>query len=342
MTAVLTVLLIAASLADAHVPVPNSGPPDGVQPTGQQGDTAKAAQERASASFSLPILRNMLTSEDPDIRGRALAALSRSESSGAVGLCVGALADEDEGVRSRAIEALNALGGDTAARMAMDAIMGKDGAAAPAWAVIQALPRLCKGLEAPLVAVLKSEEHAQRHAVAAFCLGKMKTPEAKDLLYEKIWVSEGQVVHYCFLAFTEYGEEVTGELSELAHHPNAYVRWQAVWTLGQIGGPVALAALGGIMNDPKADIATRAEAATVLGAVGGRDNVPSLISALGQGNAVSAAAGHALRAITGQRFGNNPGQWQQWYDKGPARPRLTKPPAEVEINFRDKGTGGAK
>ena len=58
-----------------------------------------------------------------------------------------------------------------------------------------------------------------------------------------------------------------------------------------------------------------AEAAEVLGEMKAKEAISPLITALQYEFTVRRAAAKALKAITGQDFGNNAFEWDQWYKK---------------------------
>jgi HEAT repeat protein len=90
------------------------------------------------------------------------------------------------------------------------------------------------------------------------------------------------------------------------------VKEVAILSLGKIGDPVAVEALINMLTDKNWEI--RGSAAKALGQIGDLRGVIPLIDAVEDNSeSVRWIAANALTSITGQTFGEDAAQWEQWW-----------------------------
>jgi hypothetical protein len=112
-------------------------------------------------------------------------------------------------------------------------------------------------------------------------------------------------------------------LVPLLSHRWPGVRLAAIHGLGAAGGAASVNALGGVAaggSEPMVPL--RLEAIRHLGALGSRKALPALMEAL-KTPALASAAMQALRNITGENKGGQPGRWVAWWTGRDQRPRTT-------------------
>jgi HEAT repeat protein len=134
----------------------------------------------------------------------------------------------------------------------------------------------------PLIAALKKDRDVSVRGEAALALGKLGD------------------------------ERAIGPLVAALEDKGQPVRTAAVWALAQIGKPAVKPLTAALKNHNQW---TRISAAGALGAIGDMQAVKPLIAALDDESFVAWPVAHALRAITGQSFGLNISQWQQWWQE---------------------------
>ena len=98
---------------------------------------------------------------------------------------------------------------------------------------------------------------------------------------------------------------------------NSNVRMLAAWGLGQMGEPALKPLLTELAdkNSPG-----RSDAAYALGKINQPQAIEPLVSALTEADSdLRKESAKALSRITGQDFGENPDQWQQWWEKNKSK-----------------------
>lgn len=110
------------------------------------------------------------------------------------------------------------------------------------------------------------------------------------------------------------GSKAAEVLKSLLKSGKPELRSRAVFALGKYGGIKQLDAVGAVLKD--SDPSVREDAIAALGAMKERSTCPVLIDATKDDNyRVRGAAMDALRELTKQSFGNEPKEWQNWWEK---------------------------
>jgi HEAT repeat protein len=92
------------------------------------------------------------------------------------------------------------------------------------------------------------------------------------------------------------------------------VKEVAILSLGKIGDPVAGDSLVDMLEDKNWEV--RSSAAKALGQIGDPHSVEPLIKVLGdRSETIRWVASNALTSITGQAFGEDIEQWEQWWEQ---------------------------
>lgn len=215
---------------------------------------------RPNVAESATALRRLVTDPDQEVRRAAVDALAASDGDHAAASLVLALADPEDDIRAVARAALQAWGSPAVARVLVDELEVEGGRREAA-------------------DILRGLGDTGRQAVEA-ALPDL-TPEAVAAVGPVLLAGSGST------------ERFLADLASL--DPRARLR--AARALGAIGGPRAVSALVGLLQDPVDDI--RIEALDHLGRIGGADIVPVLrrSGAADPIPAVAAAAGRALDRI---------------------------------------------
>lgn len=296
------------------------------------GDLPSAAE----AGVALPVLRQMVQSDDPATRQRGLEALGQSPDSGSLELVLGSLRDPSPEVRETAAKTLAQFDEETVFRRVLDMLC--DHWPDTATDIGDALPPLKESLETRMLETLDSaEESVLRKAAAAYALGCMRSANARDLLAASAWSSDAVLAVTSANALAAVADGATvGCFGQLLQHPLVEVRWAAVEGLAAAGTPEAVSLLGRVAADAKEENRPLQERAVeLLGKAPSEAAVPALVEAMRVNLYIRRQAAEALRRQTGQDFGEKPADWAAWYAQQlpPPTPPLVQgvlPPPPLE------------
>jgi hypothetical protein len=143
---------------------------------------------------------------------------------------------------------------------------------------------------------------------------KLETSQALAILDQMLEHEDSHCWVPAVEALEKLGPEAMPLLQQAISHQDLSVRRKAAIALGDLG-PEAVPALMQALDDEASLV--RGDAAYSLGKVGpaALEAVPALIRLLGdEDEHVRRAAEHALKAITGQDFGQDADAWQAWWD----------------------------
>lgn len=267
----------------------------------------------SAARSQLPQLLELLSAESADVRRAAAVTLGQLADPRAVEALRGRLlaADEVGAVRVAAARALAGLPGDevvAALNAAMtdpdpelrEAVVVLLGARRPAptdallaaladdapkvrASAISALRYTRDGRVGPAVVPLVADPDPRVRAAAVIAIGDLRDPSFLDSLY--------------------------GALDDPVRH----VREEAVASLARIAAPESLDRVIAVTqgNEPR----LRELAARALARFPGRASCQTLIGLLGDDPLVAQAAAASLRAISRERYGDDPAEWQAWLER---------------------------
>ncbi|HNR34964.1 MAG TPA: HEAT repeat domain-containing protein [Candidatus Hydrogenedentes bacterium] len=263
-----------------------------------------------------PVLEETAQAEDPETRFQALEALSESGNPDYLDrflvalndpsppireLAAGYLAKQDAGqVFARLMELFARGGGEALARLD------------PAIPLLGARfePRFMEALADP-------DETPARKRIAAHCLGRMNSVAAIPALAECAWNSDEATALACIQALLAVRDPIIiARLGELAGHSLPSIRKAAIEGLADAGGPEAFDVLGRLaMAPPDGNEETAREAVLALGAMNTEAAIPLLIEIMRTNVAARRTAVQVLRQLTGDDAGDQPSEWQAWYER---------------------------
>ncbi len=156
-----------------------------------------------------------------------------------------------------------------------------------------ALP-LVASVEPTLSDVLQDvNADSEARAQAALALGPFASPTAVASLVAALGDFDARVRDAALAGVQSAGPPAVGPLSAALKRPDTGA--SAAQALGGIGTPAAVAALGGVLNDPATPVAVREGATVGLGRSGNPAVIPTLVRALGDSDgAVASAAQQGL------------------------------------------------
>jgi len=184
-----------------------------------------------------------------------------------------------------------------------------------------------EGAVPALIQILESDEFIIVRQKAAVALGGMGKQEGVVASLIRVLEDEDEdagVRMGAAIALMQIGEDATDSIPVLIQvlldEDDAVLSPLAAQALGQIGPdkPEVLSALIQALEEEWSFV--RKDAAETLGQLGPRatEAIPSLINALGdEERLVRDATAEALRAITGQDFGEDAKAWQDWWEGQP-------------------------
>jgi hypothetical protein len=148
---------------------------------------------------------------------------------------------------------------------------------------------------------------------------KLETSQALAILGQMLEHEDARCWVPAVEALEKLGPEAMPLLQQAINHQDLYVRREAAIALGDLG-PEAVPVLMQALDDESSQI--RRTVAYLLEKVGPEalEAVPALIRLLGdEDEHVRSAAEGALKAITGQDFGQDADAWQAWWDVRPSQ-----------------------
>jgi HEAT repeat protein len=268
-----------------------------------------------------PLLK-ALHDNNPAVRARAARALGRLADPRAIEpLVETTLKDVIDEVSVRSAEALARLGDPLAVKGLVAALQDKN--TETRRRAVRALGKL-KGPQTlePLAAAAKDQNATVREE-AVQALGKLDDSRSTDILVEALRDSSPDVrsAAATLLSQSRDARAVEPLMAALAD-ANAGVRSSVIKALGEIGDRRAGPRLLPLLQEK--DASMRQAAAESLALVCDASCVEPLIAALKDNDArVRAAVAGALVKLTGQRFGEDRKQWENWWKQN----RKTSAPA---------------
>ncbi len=263
---------------------------------------------------AVPVLVETVQAEDAATRLRGLEGLAETAGPEHIDDFVAALSDPLPEAREMAARILARL--DRAAVLAkiMAVLCGDD--ADKITRLYAVLPSLKEVLEPGMIQVLESEQESSlRKQVAAYSLGRMGSIAALPALTAGAWSSQPEVALACTNGVLAIHDPmILPRLVDLVRHPAPEVRNAAVQGIADVGGREAIAVLARVALEPSEDndVLGR-QAVALLGATKDEAAIPSLIQVMRAKLSLRRAAVEALHKITGERLGDRPSDWAEWY-----------------------------
>ena len=153
------------------------------------------------------------------------------------------------------------------------------------WDAVNELGRLKDPKAIPALvkrALYDDNSHPRWRSLWALALTDRAGTKAVPLLLDGLDSSEPEVVRNAAVALASFSQhEARPELIRGLDDPDNYRRWEAVFSLKNIGGPEVVNALIGVLNDGlEPETRVRQEAALTLGRIGGDGVASALLIAL--------------------------------------------------------------
>ena len=277
-------------------------------------DTA-GARSGAAGTGALPVLLQGLKSNDPHTRLRALEGLAQTGDARQAGAFMDALADPSPEVRALAARVLAQLDPVSVFESVM-ALLSTSGPEALAH-LDEALPTLRMCLEEKTISVVEDgAAPLARRRAAVYALGRMQSAAAMPLLARLAWAAEASLALQCADALISIADPVAvAHVARLCGHPTREVRWRAVEGLAWMGGPDAVAALGGVAIDcPAGDLELGRRALTLLGTAPQDQAIVLLVNVMRRNLKLRREAAGVLRQMTGEDLGDLPSAWLAWHE----------------------------
>lgn len=268
------------------------------------------------AQTASPVLEETIQAEDPQTRLEALEALAESNGADHLEPFLKALADPAPEIRELAAGFLARQDTEKVFERFMNMLArgGSDELAR----LDAAIPLLRTGFEPRFLQVLSApNESPARKRIAAYGLGRMNSVAAVPELAECAWNADETTALACVKALLAVRDPIViAHLVRLAAHTTPSVRKAALDGLVDVGGPEAVAALGELALAPTEDNGDIArEAAEALGATNAEIAIPILIEVMRKNVPARRSAVQALRRLTGDDAGDQPSDWQEWYER---------------------------
>ena len=269
----------------------------------------------APAAEAAPVIIQVLKDDESWVRNWAVNALANIGPA-AVPALITALSDNSPAIRAGVVETLGKIGAEEGVIPALVQILAdKDNAVVSE--AISVLKNMPADQTIPYLIPLLAEKDARWRANATQALAAIGEP-AVPILLETLNNPDELVrmaaVHS--LGQIKGDNRIIPALILALSDPEWIVRDAAALGLGDLQAVEAIPALVIALSDPEYGV--RWSAALALGYIGSpaRDAVPALIQALSDPEqVVRQSAADALRSITGQDFGRDAAQWQQWWNE---------------------------
>ena len=301
-------------------------------PTSASGSPERpASPDRDSA---LPVVREMLESDDLEIRVEGLDVLDKVSSEDMVDLKYKALFDREAVMRRRAAERLRAVPGSQLAPRVLDTL--HTGTLFEIQVVEEVVPTLQDALEQPFVDVLEDGAlSVDRRVLAAYALGCMKASSAIEGLARLVWQDNQELAMACVQALGRMRSvEAFPYLQSMLGHSSENIRWETVHGVGNLRTPEALHALVAVATSgQETNAMIRRQALLYLGSSDQAEAIPLLMQCMQYSQNLRDVAGEALRQLTGQRIGASPIEWQRWYEEAL---RTARSPDELLYSYKLK------
>jgi len=268
------------------------------------------------AQTAAPVLEETAQAEDPETRLQALEVLAETNDLDHLDHFLHALSDPEPEIRELAARFVARQDTEEVFKQFMDLLTrgGSEGLAR----LDAVIPTLRTRFEPHLLDVLAAPAEPPTHKrVAAYCLGRMNSVAAAAPLAECAWNADETTALACVQAlFAIRDPIIVGRLGELAAHNLPSVRKAAIAGLVDAGGPESLAMLGQLAVAPPNDNEDAArEAVLAMGATKMEAAIPLLIEVMRRNVAVRHSAVQALRRLAGDDAGDQPSEWQAWYER---------------------------
>jgi len=264
-----------------------------------------------------PVLTTMTGAPDATSKVSALTGLGDHGDESDVKPAVAAVFSPDPAVRQAAVECLATLEPGMVARRLLEAFSQR-------WPtqkellkdIMPGLPGACqKWFEE----VLTSQGHPPvQRAVAAFCLGASQDTKAAGALAAVAEESHDPVLApACATALADMAHaSCVPYMIGLLDHPLDDVRVAAIEGLGLTATPEAVDAVAAVARDKDGQTQGAAACAvTALGRIPNERAIPALIDAARLNSRVREQAIEVLRKKVGEDLGEDPEEWQAWYDQ---------------------------
>jgi HEAT repeat protein len=225
---------------------------------------------------AVPALQKALSDPEADVRGPAALALGKFRQLQSLELLSDLLEDTDFRVRQSAAYALGQTGYAQAVPYLIDAMSDSSwwyGTEQPGTALIKAIELIGQPAVDELIAALSLPEVIIRRNAAAL-LGRIKSQKAIEPLSMALYDVHYEVSHAAAQSLAAYGAPAAKVLAEALHHPEAWIRQQAILGLERIGNQKVTPILLPMLSDE--DRSVRRQTIQSLGALAD----PRAVSAL--------------------------------------------------------------
>lgn len=277
------------------------------------------------------------------VREATVTAIGKIGDNSAIKFLLDALGDRHEGVRHTAISALIGIG-DTVVTPLGELAMSKDVSDDTMEATIEILGKIggTRSVEilASLLLMEARESLLTAKEKAAVALGQIGDRRAVEPLIAALtkrdtvpdtrngifigseYMEVGTrgydpVRKSAALALIKIGKSSVEPLIALLKDKNSPGRLKAAEALGEIKDSRAVEPLIEALKDSSGWV--KIEAAKALGKLRNRQAIEPLIEVIKKDKDYRREAAKALKAITGQKFGEDGRQWQEWWDKNKAK-----------------------
>ncbi|MBP8131923.1 MAG: HEAT repeat domain-containing protein [Candidatus Hydrogenedentes bacterium] len=295
-----------------------------------RGEAAAPAAGQHGAPAPGGMVRAMFAAPDAPTRVRAVELWACSQPR-EPDLLLAALEDQDASVRRAAAQALSQLDETTLAEQVL--YIMRNPLSPGAQTLGQALPGMQDALERPLIEVLENAEAApERRWAAGYCLGRMGSAKAAPALAQCTGSQDPVLARVCAEALAKSSAPQDCRFwAGLASHPSPEVRRVALDALAALGTPEAINVLHrAALGETETDLSLKEHAVRRIAELPRETAIPILVHVLANHLPARREAARQLKALTGLEFGENPVEWQQWYQQTAGRlPPPQAPPPET-------------
>lgn len=278
--------------------------------------TAAGAADVSTADSAAPVVRQMLESDDPEIRAEGLDMLGDVPDVDSLELAHKAMFHVDAGVRSRSVERLVQFPADEVTSRLLDTL--HTGTLFEIQVIEEMAPHLQPHIEPTVISVLEDEDAPRdRRVLAAYLTGCFKNTKAIEPLAKLVWQEDEVLAMASIQALGRMRNPATFPyLKSMLGHSSEELRWEAVHGVGNLHTDEALEALVAVATsgqEPNEMI--RRQAVLYLGASNKGEAIPLLLRSMQYSQGLRDIAGEALGQLTGRRFGGSVIEWQRWFEE---------------------------
>lgn len=280
-----------------------------------------------------PVLVETAQAEDVATRIQGLEGLAQTEPMQHIDTFMGALADPMPEIRETAADILSRLDPAVVSNKTVDALCSGRGDEVAR--VDSVLPVMKSALEPGMIRVLQDpDQPSLRRQAAAYALGRINSTLAVPVLLQPVFKPDTDLAVTCANALMALHDPMlTPTLVALTRHALPEIRWAAVQTIADLGGPESFEALGHVaIEPPEGDVELGRRAVQLLGATRAPLATPILIEVMRKNLGLRRAAIDALQKLTGQDLGDRPSDWQAWYEASLKTPTTPPPDAQSPFN----------